>query len=144
MTPQRALLESWLRGEHQLAGAAVLLGIKPTDVGDGTVSASMTVTADHHNAFGTLHGGLVCAFADVVMGAALATVIAASEGFVTVEQHMNHIASTRDGVISATAQVTHRGRYAAHVECEVRRGDGRLLARASCVCLIVTAGPGES
>lgn len=136
MTRHRALLEAWARGESELAPVTRLLGITALEIGDGFARLAMPAGPAHHNAFATVHGGLLCALADVAMGCALATLLEDHEGFTTLEQHMDHLRAVRESRLVAEARVVRRGRAAGHVECEVRDADGRPLARASCACLI--------
>ncbi len=96
----------------------------------------MPVGATHHNAFGTVHGGLFCAFADIAMGIALATVLGDDEGLTTLAQQMDHLRTVRESRVVATARVVRRGRAAAHLGCDIEDADGRLVARATSVCLI--------
>lgn len=91
MTRHQQLLNAWKRGEAELAPVTRLLGIAPLKIGDGMVRLTMPAGAAHHNAFGTVHGGLLCAVADVAMGAALATVLDDNEGLTTLEQHIDHL-----------------------------------------------------
>ncbi len=49
---------------------AKFLGIKILSIGDGTASAEMTVTKDHLNGAGTIHGGAIFSLGDTVFGAA--------------------------------------------------------------------------
>ncbi|HEV3071826.1 MAG TPA: PaaI family thioesterase [Solirubrobacteraceae bacterium] len=130
-----ATFASWQRGDLQLAPVTELLGIEPLEIADGQASVRMAAAEKHHNVFGTVHGGLLCALADVAMGIALATMLD-SEGFTTLEQHMDHLRSTRGSVLTAIAVVTRRGRQAAHLKCTILDADERIIAEASSVCLI--------
>jgi uncharacterized protein (TIGR00369 family) len=137
VTRHRRRLEAWKRGELELAPVAQLLGLLPVEIEDGLARVAMPAGAAHHNAFGAVHGGLLCALADVAMGVALATLLEDDEGFATLEQHIDHLRPVRESRLLATARVARRGRAAGHVQCEIEDGEGRLLARATCVCLIV-------
>jgi uncharacterized protein (TIGR00369 family) len=143
VTRHRRRLEAWRRGEAELAPVARLLGIEPVEIGAGSATLAMPAGPAHHNAFGAVHGGLLCALADVAMGVALATLLEDDEGLATLEQHMDHLRPVRESRLLAVARVLRRGRGAAHVECEISDAQGQLLAQASCACLIVKAeGPG--
>lgn len=129
-------VEAWRSGERPLAPVTTLLGVEPVDIGEGRAAVAMEVGEAHHNPYGSVHGGLLCALADVAMGLAVATTLD-GEGFTTLEQHMDHMRSVREGRVVASASVTRRGRRAAHVACEIVEDDGgRVLAHATCVCLV--------
>jgi uncharacterized protein (TIGR00369 family) len=137
MTRHQRRLQAWMRGEAELAPVTALLGIAPLEIGGGVTRVAMAIREAHLNAFGTVHGGLLCALADVAMGAALATVLEDDEGFATLEQHMDHLRPARESQLVATARVMHRGGSAGHLHCDIEEGEGQVIARASCVCLIM-------
>jgi uncharacterized protein (TIGR00369 family) len=146
VTRHRQRLEAWARGAAELAPVTHLLGIVPVEIGDGFARLAMPAGPAHHNAFASVHGGLLVALADVAMGCALATLLEDDEVFTTLEQHMDHMRPVRESRLSAAARVLRRGRGAGHVECEITDAEGRPLARASCACLItrVEAGGASS
>jgi uncharacterized protein (TIGR00369 family) len=112
-----------------------LLGIRPVEIGDGKAVLEMEAGRPHHNVFGTVHGGLLCALADVAMGLALATKLE-NEGFSTLQQQMEHVRSRSEARLTARAQVVHRGRRVAHLRSSIADADGNLVAEASSVCLV--------
>lgn len=131
-----AAVDAWRRGQRPLAPVTTLLGVVPVDVAQGRAAVAMEVSREHHNPYGSVHGGLLCALADVAMGLAVATTLD-GEGFTTLEQHIDHLRSVEHGRVVASATVTRRGRRAAHVACEITDEDaGRVLAHATCVCLV--------
>lgn len=129
-----AAFDAWKRGETALAPVTELLDISPVEVGEGSAAISMPAASKLHNAFGAVHGGLLCAMADVAMGLALATVLD-GEGFTTLEQSIDHLRATGEGEITARAEVARRGRRSAHLACVLEQ-DGKEIARASSVCLV--------
>lgn len=129
-------VEKWLAGDLELAPITKLLGVRPVSLGEGEARIALTAGEHLHNAMGTLHGGIFCDLADIAIGAALATVTADGESFTTLELHMSYFLPVVDGRLSAHARVIRRGRGTAHLECDLEDGEGRLVARASSVCLI--------
>jgi uncharacterized protein (TIGR00369 family) len=89
----------------------------------------------HHNPMGTLHGGVYCDLADAAMGYAYAATLAEGETFTTVELKINFFRPVRKGRLTAEARVVRAGASLGYVECDVRDGEGRLLARASSTCM---------
>lgn len=141
---QQAVLDTfaaWQRGETHLAPVTRLLGITPVSLEPQRAVIAMDAGNDHHNVFGTLHGGLLCALADVAMGIALATTLQ-GEGFTTLEQAMSHLRSVSEARLVATGSVVRRGRQAAHLDCTIAQEDGREIARATSSCLVFPLGGG--
>jgi uncharacterized protein (TIGR00369 family) len=127
---------AWLAGERELAPITELLGVRPISLAPGEAVAELTAGPHLHNAMGTVHGGVFCDLADVAMGVALATVAADGESFATLQLQMSYILPLREGPLRARARLLHRGKSAAHLECDLEDGEGRLVARASSVCSI--------
>ena len=129
-------VEKWLAGEFELAPITALLGVRPVALGAGEARVELTTGERLHNVMGTVHGGILCDLADVAMGAALATVTADGESFITLQLQMSYFLPVTEGRLGAHARVVRRGRGTAHLECDLEDGEGRLVARASSVCAI--------
>jgi uncharacterized protein (TIGR00369 family) len=84
---------------------------------------------------GTVHGGILCDLADAAMGTAWASQLGDGETFTTLELKINYLRPVWAGSLVAEGRVVHRGRSIGLVECDIRDGDGRLLARASSTCM---------
>ena len=136
MSRLAAVVQAWLAGERELAPITGLLGVRPVSLGEGEAVVEMTASERLHNAMGTVHGGVLCDLADVAMGVALATVVAEAETFATLQLQVSYLHAVREGRVSAGARVLHRGGSAAHLECDLRDGEGRLIARATSVVAI--------
>jgi uncharacterized protein (TIGR00369 family) len=131
----REMVEAWLAGTADLAPITALLGIVPVSVGDGEAVVEMQADRAHHNAMGTVHGGIFCDLADVAMGVALATVVEAGETFTTLALQVSYLRAVRRSRLRATARVVKRGHSSAFVECDVHDGEGRHVARLASTCL---------
>lgn len=129
-------VERWRAGELELAPITELLGIRPRSVGDGRAEVEMEAGARLHNAMGTLHGGVLLDLADVAMGVAMATKLEDGETFSTVQSSIAYLRPVVEGRLVAAASVVHRGRTTAHLDCAVRDGEERELARVTSVCAI--------
>ena len=130
-----ALLKAWRAGDRPPPPVTRLVGCELLEFGDGTAEVSLVAAARHHNPFGTVQGGIVCTVADVAMGAAVATRLEPGESFATHTMTSVFLKPFSTGEVRARAEVVHRGRSTAHVECEVL-GDGKLIAKVSSTCLI--------
>lgn len=81
---------------------------------------------------GLLHGGVVMALADSAGGAcAAANLPEGATGTSTIESKTNFLGAVKDGTITATARPLHVGSTTIVIETEVRRADGRLVAKTT-------------
>jgi acyl-coenzyme A thioesterase PaaI-like protein len=103
------------RFEHRAQpGIAKLIGFRILAVGGSEATVELTSGPQHYNPMGTVHGGVLCDIADAAMGMAF-----------------------------AKARVASRGKTVGLVECDVTDADGRLMARASSTCLVLTGKMAE-
>lgn len=140
MSRLRRYVEKWQAGELELAPITKLLGIEPVSLDEGRAQVSMEAGERLHNAMGTLHGGVLCDMADVVMGVAMATVLEDDETLATLQTSISYLRAVREDRLVATARVIQRGRTTGHLECEIHDGEERLVARITSVCAIRAAG----
>lgn len=130
-------------GELPLPPVMTLLGCRIAEVGDGTAAIELQVERRHHNAMGTLHGGVLCDIADVAMGFALASRLGANEAFTTIELKANYFKPIVEGPLRAVARTVRRTRALCMLECDVTDAGGSLVARISSTCmLLVTPNAG--
>lgn len=137
MTRSQMVIEEWLRKDRNPGPVAKLLGFQLTSFEDGVARIEMDADNRHHNPVGIVHGGVLCDLADAAMGVAFAGELGEGESFVTLQLSATYLRSIREGRLVATGRVLQRGRNAGHAEAEVVDGDGRLIARFSCTCLVV-------
>ncbi len=84
-------------------------------------------------AAGLMHGGAVMALADST-GAACAfmNLPANAKGTTTIESKTNFLRGVRDGAVTATSRVLHKGRTTIVIETEIaREDDGALVAKVT-------------
>lgn len=87
------------------------LVIKFTDVGDDFLVAKMPVNSRVHQPYGLLHGGATVALAESVGSAASAYFIDTQKYIVKgIEISANHLKSVKEGIVTATAKIIHKGR----------------------------------
>src|SRR5579863_6294934 len=80
---------------------------------------------------GLLHGGVVMALADSAGGGcAFLNLPPGSTGTATIESKTNFLAGVREGTVTATSHVLHKGSTTIVVETEVRAA-GRLVAKVT-------------
>ena len=87
------------------------LNIEYTDAGEDYLVATMPVTPSVHQPMGLLHGGASVALAESVGSAASMLYINAEHSEVRgIEISANHLKAKRDGIVTATARIVHKGR----------------------------------
>ena len=138
----RARLEAMRSGAWR-APSSELLGLEFVALdGDGCAVEMETVPA-HANPMGTLAGGVLTALADLAMGGAYANGLAEGESFTTLELKINFLKPVWTGRLRAEGRVVKRGRTVGLVECDVKNGEGALVARASSTCLTLRGSEAE-
>ncbi|KAF6216995.1 hypothetical protein GE061_001347 [Apolygus lucorum] len=110
----------------------VLKKINIVSAQDGNCTAEMTVSEEHTNTNGTLHGGLTSTIVDVVSGIALVTHKNASVG-VSVDLHITFLNAAPLGEqIVIEAKTNKAGRNLAFLAVEIKKkSNGQLLAKGS-------------
>ena len=129
------LAQKTLRGEVPPPPIARLLGFVLKAIEPGRAVFEMEADERHHNPMGTLHGGVYCDLADAAMGYAYAATLGEGETFTTVELKINFLRAVRQGKLTAEAKVIRAGSTLGYVECDVKDGEGKLLARAASTCM---------
>jgi uncharacterized protein (TIGR00369 family) len=135
MTTILELARKIQRGEVPPPPVGRLLGFVLKSIEPGRAVFEMEADERHHNPMGTLHGGIYCDLADAAMGYAYAATLAEGETFTTVELKINFFRPVRKGRLTAEARVVRAGTSLGYVECDVKDGEGRLLARAASTCM---------
>jgi uncharacterized protein (TIGR00369 family) len=112
-----------------------LIGFVVEHAENGESTARMTAEERHSNPMGTIHGGILCDFADAAMGMAYFSTLEEGESFTTLELKINFLRPFWTGRLIAHGRVVSRGRTVGMSECDVEDADGRLIARASSTCM---------
>ncbi len=123
-----------------LGGVASLLDIRLTESEPERVVATMPVTPDHHQPFGTLHGGVSVVLAETV--ASVGGFLAAPDGQTAagLEVNANHVRPVRDGRLVAVGTPLHTGRSTHVWDVKIHReADEALVCVSRCTLAIVDA-----
>lgn len=99
------------------------LGIETLDVTPGRMRARVKVRDELLNPFGSLHGGVLAALVDHVLGAVLYPVIPAGSWAATTEFKLNLIRPVRSGDLVAESRIVSLGKRSAVVVVEVCNDD---------------------
>ena len=120
-----------MRPEQFPAPIAKLLGLKLLQAENGMAVVEFVADERHANPMGTLTGGISSLIADVAMGFAYSTTLAADESFAAVELKINFLRPVWNATLRANARVVHAGKLVGLVECDILDERQRLVARAS-------------
>lgn len=105
------------------------LGIRTTDIGPGNMTAELDIRPELLNPFGTVHGGVLAALTDHVLGAVLYPVIAKGSWAATTQLNLNFTAAIKDGTLTARSEIISLTKRTAVVRIDVHNGD-RLVGAA--------------
>lgn len=107
------------------------LEIRFTDAGPDFLTAQMPVNSRIHQPMGLLHGGASVALAESV-GSAASMLFAnpETEEVRGIEISANHLRSKREGTVTGTAKIIHKGRTIHLWEIRITDEENRLV----CLC----------
>jgi 1,4-dihydroxy-2-naphthoyl-CoA hydrolase len=126
-----------LEGAADAAGGlAGYLGIRHVEVGPGLLRAQLDVREELKTPFGNLHGGVLAALCDHVLGTVLYPVIARGAWAATTEFKLNYLAPVTGGVLVATASILSLTKRTAVVRIDVENDD-RLVCSAQGTVLVM-------
>lgn len=120
-----------------MGGVARLLGIEMVEAGPERVTAAMSVTPDHHQPFGLMHGGVSVVLAESVASIGAYLAAPAEHMAVGIEVNANHMRPVREGRLTATATPLHTGRTTHVWEVKIRDEAERLICASRCTLAIV-------
>jgi uncharacterized protein (TIGR00369 family) len=110
-------------------GWVKFLGLEILDAGGDGMTVRWTVTEDHWQPFGIVHGGVHCTVIETVASLSGAAWFGDRGQVVGVSNQTDFLRATRDGVLTAVSTPVHRGRLQQLWLVEIRDGDDRLVAR---------------
>jgi uncharacterized protein (TIGR00369 family) len=117
------------RNRRDETGLGGFLGIVTLDVGPGTMRCGLDVRPELMNPFGVMHGGVVSALVDHVLGAVCYPVVPRGTWVATTEFKVNLLAPVREGTVEADARIIAMSRSSGVVRIDITN-DGRLVAAA--------------
>jgi uncharacterized protein (TIGR00369 family) len=127
------LVQLWHKEERAPAPVCALLGLRFLDVAEGYVTVAIPASLWFCTGFGTFYGGVLAAFADAAINAAVMTTVPPATSFGTLDLKVNFLRPvTPDGRdLVARATVEQRGRTIAVTTCRIDDADGSRVAMAS-------------
>jgi uncharacterized protein (TIGR00369 family) len=126
-----------MKGAADAAGGlARFLGIEHVEVGPGVLRARVQVRDELRTPFGNLHGGVLAALCDHVLGSVLYPVIPRGAWAATTEFKVNLLAPVTDGELDAVARIVSLTKRTAVVRIDVENAD-RLVCAAQGTVLVM-------
>lgn len=120
------------------AGLPHYLGVKFTSLTPGNLMATLEVRKELLTPFGNLHGGIMAALVDHVLGCVLYPLMERGQWAATTEFKLNYLAAVREGSMVAESTVVSFTKRTAVVRVEVANGD-KLACVAQGTLLVVEA-----
>lgn len=114
------------------------LNIKYTDAGPDFLVATMPVNPSVHQPMGLLHGGATIALAESVGSAAsLINVNPEHSEIRGIEISANHLKAKRDGIVTATARILHKGASIHLWEIKITDENNALISLCKLTCMVL-------
>jgi 1,4-dihydroxy-2-naphthoyl-CoA hydrolase len=111
------------------AGLPGFLGFRITHASPGKMTGQLDVREDLLTPFGNMHGGVLSAFCDHMLGCVCYPAMQPGQWAATTEFKINLTAPVAEGVVSATAEIITMTRTQAVVRIEIEN-EGRVAALA--------------
>jgi uncharacterized protein (TIGR00369 family) len=136
-----AKVAAGLEGAADAAGGLVgFLGIRHTEVGPGLLRAELTVRDELLTPFGNLHGGVLSALCDHVLGTVCYPVIPRGAWAATTEFKVNLLAPVTEGSLVATARIISLTKRTAVIRIDVENGARVVCAAQGTVLVMAPRG----
>jgi 1,4-dihydroxy-2-naphthoyl-CoA hydrolase len=119
----------FLANRSSAGGLHEYLGIEIVDVGPGTMQGRLKVRDELLTHIGNMHGGVLSAFSDHMLGCVCYPVMKKGQWAATTEFKINLTAPVTKGEVDAFAEIINMGRTQAVVAIEIVN-EGRLVAVA--------------
>ena len=123
------IAEGFLKSAGRATGLPKYLGLDIVDVGPGTMRVEMEVFDALQTGFGNIHGGVLSAVCDHVLGCVCYPLMKKGQWAATTEFKINLLAPVSKGTITADASVISMTRSMAVVRIDVTN-EGRLVGIA--------------
>ena len=140
------VLKRMMAGELPAPPILSTLGADAASFEYGECSFSMVPQEFHFNPLGSVHGGVIATLLDSAAGCAVHSVLAAGEGYTSVDLTTKYLrpVTVSTGTVTATGTVLSRGSRTALAQAQLVDDAGRLLAHATSTCLIFPIPPGPA
>lgn len=123
------IAQRFLENRGNAGGLHEFLGIRITDVSPGTMTGEIDVREELLTPIGNMHGGVLSAFCDHMLGCVCYPVMKKGQWAATTEFKVNLTAPVSKGSVQARAEIVNMTRSQAVVQIELAN-EGRLAAVA--------------
>ena len=134
---------AFLRANEKLTGLPAFLGVRFTEFQPGLLRAELEVRDELLTPFQNLHGGVLSAVCDHVLGCVCYPHMRRGQWAATTEFKLNLLAPVTKGRVRAEAEIVSLTRATAVVRIQIEN-DGRLAAIAQGTVLIRDPRPAEA
>jgi len=131
----RAVADGFVDASRKLEGLPGYLGVVFVDFQPGRLRAEMEVRPELLTPFGNMHGGVLAALCDHVLGCVCYPHMTRGQWAATTEFKLNYLAPVSKGQVVVEAEIIAMTRTTAVVRIEARNGD-RLACIAQGTVLI--------
>lgn len=129
-----------IRSHEHAGGLPGFLGIRLAEVWPGGLRAEIEVRDDLLTPFRNLHGGVLAALVDHVLGTVCYPVMPPGSWAATTEFKLNYLAPITGGTLAASSQIVSLTKRTAVVRIEVRNED-RVVCLAQGTVLVMAPKP---
>lgn len=126
------------RFDHSPIGDLLGLEVETAETGGGEAVVRMPGDSRLANPMGRVHGGAIAALADAAMGIAFGRSLLPEQDFATIDLQIQFIRPVVTGLLVARARLIQRGLRIGYAECEITGPRGKLIAKATCTCTILS------
>jgi 1,4-dihydroxy-2-naphthoyl-CoA hydrolase len=119
-----------------MRGLPDYLGVRHSEVGPGILRAELDVRDELKTPAGNLHGGVLAALCDHVLGTVCYPVMPRGSWAATTEFKLNYLAPVTEGTLQATARIESLTKRTAVVRIDVQNGE-RLVCIAQGTVLLM-------
>ncbi len=128
--------DSFIAGNDKQTGLSQYLGIRLVEFSPGKVVAELKVKDELLTPFGNMHGGVMSAFTDHVLGCVCYPHMSKGQWAATAEFKLNLLAPVSKGTVRAVAEIINMTRTTAVVQIRMDN-DGRPCVAAQGTVLIM-------
>jgi uncharacterized protein (TIGR00369 family) len=127
--------DTFIQSSERLTGLPGYLGVKIVAVEPGCMRAELDVREELLTPFGNMHGGVMAALCDHVLGCVCYPHMKRGQWAATTEFKLNYLAPVAKGTLTAVARIVSMTRTTAVVQIEVTN-EGRTACVAQGTVLI--------
>jgi 1,4-dihydroxy-2-naphthoyl-CoA hydrolase len=137
------IAQGLISANQALTGLPKFLDARIVEITPGTLKATVAVRPELLTPFGSLHGGVMAALVDHVLGCVMYPLMARGAWAATTEFKINYLAAVRRGTLTAEARVLTLTKRTGVVRIDVTNDD-RLVAIAQGTVLVVEQPAGSA